>query len=78
MGAKRYIKNMILKCIDHEGSYARDLVVPVSKLYGRPISIQRIMSTLAVMDNNEVRKVPEFEGFKLKRYMWFKVSTWGV
>ncbi len=74
MGAKRYIKNMILESIGPEGSHARDLVGPVSKLYGKPITIQQIANTLSSMvGGGEVRKEPEIEAGTTKRHRWFRI-----
>ncbi len=74
MGAKRYIKNMILESIDPEGSHARDLVGPVSKLYGKPIAIQQIANTLSSMvGGGEIRKEVEITRGITVRHKWFRI-----
>ncbi len=74
MKSKRRIKNIILKSIGSGGCYARDLVVPVSIEYGKPVSIRKISAHLRVLyGDNEVRRVAEMKGSLLKRYKWFKI-----
>lgn len=65
---------MILESLVLGGSYARDLIKPVSELYGKPMSVQMISNTLSTMEKDgEVRKVPEYGEGVLKRHKWFRV-----
>lgn len=73
MRAKRYVKDIILECMDLEGHYARDLVDEVSRRAGEPFSTCRIASYLGKMFvNGEVQREAEGVSGSLKRYRWFR------
>ncbi len=73
MRAKRYVKDIILECIDPEGSHARDLVNEVSRRVGKPFSTRRVSSYLSKMFvDGEVRREEEKVRGRFQRYRWFR------
>ncbi len=73
MKTRRYIKNIILECMNPEGCHSKDLIDEVSKRVGKPLSIRRISSYLSVMFSaGEVSREPEIVSGILRRYKWFR------
>lgn len=72
--AKRYLKIMIFDELKPGGSYASDLVDPVSKKHGKPTSVRKISMYLRSMfKSGEVRREEETKSGCMVRFKWFKI-----
>lgn len=73
MASKRYIKIMINDSIKPSGSYSADLIDPVAKKLGKPITIQRISAHLHEMFvSDEVSRETETKSGCYVRHKWFR------
>ena len=63
---------MIHEALAQDICYAKDLVEPVSRKLGKPVSHQKIFNYLHVMyESNEVKREPETRGGSFLRYRWY-------
>ena len=69
--SREYVRDAIKQVLTQEGSFARDLVDPVSEIIKRDISTSSLSLHLSMMyDNGKVDRKPRGEK---NTYWWYKL-----